>query len=63
MCFDIYYYIMSLLVLPVFARSALIIGMNKLIAVIDTETKEINAYTPLTIEAEDELRRPNGNTN
>ena len=41
----------------------LIIGMNKLIAVIDTETKEINAYTPLTIEAEDELRRTNGNTN
>lgn len=40
----------------------LIIGMNKLIAVIDTETKEINAYTPLTIEAEDELRRTNGNT-
>ena len=37
--------------------------MNKLIAVIDTETKEINAYTPLTIEAEDELRRTNGNTN
>lgn len=44
-------------------KHTLIIGMNKLIAVIDTETKEINAYTPLTIEAEDELRRTNGNTN
>lgn len=39
----------------------LVIGMDKVVAFVDIETKEIRFFTPLTIEAENDIKKINDN--
>ena len=36
-------------------NNRLIIGMDKVVAIVDLETKEIKAYTPISVEAEKDI--------
>lgn len=47
-----FYYVNNILLL----NKKLIIGMDKVVAFVDIETKEIRYFTPLTIEAENDIK-------